>query len=204
MNSFDESELRKSAQAGNADAQMELAKALWRTELPDKQAEAIDWFARAAQMGSSEHRRIFGSLLCWEPGPFQDFDRGFALLNESAQMGNVSAQYAVAAELAVGEHVSRDPRSAAEWYARAADAGCAEAAYNLATMYIEGDGVPVDKERALELLEGAASAGELLALRALTEGYESGANGLPVDPAKGATWRARYEAARKSSSTSSQ
>lgn len=201
MDSFDNSELANRAREGNPDAQMELAKALWRTESPSKQAEAMRWFERAAAGGGAEHKRVFGALLCWEPEPFHDFPRGFALLRESAEMGDVTAQYSVAAELAVGENVPRNPRAAADWYLRAADAGCAEAAYNLAIMLLEGDGVVVDRQQAFDLLERAASKGELLALRALTEGYETGANGFPIDPPKAAFWRSRYDAVRKPTST---
>lgn len=196
VDSLPESELRKRAESGDPDAQLELAQTLWRTELTDKQTEAIRWFEAAANAGGPEHKRIFGALLCWESGKFQDFPKGFALLQLAAELGDTSAQYLVAAELAVGEHVIRNPSAAAAWYARAAEGGSAEAAYNLAVMYLEGDGVPIDKTRAIGLLETAASKGEILALRALTEGYDHGANGLPLDPAKAAKWRSRYEAAR--------
>lgn len=200
MDEGEESELKTRAESGDPDARLDLARALWRTESPGKQAEAIRWFEAAVTSGGAEHKRVYGALLCWEPGPFQDFSRGFELLRQAAEMGDPTAQYSVAAELAVGDNVPRDPRAAAHWYTRAAEAGSAEAAYNLAVMHLEGDGVPIDRALAVSLLERAASKGELLALRALAEGYETGANGLPVDLPKAADWRARYEAARRSTS----
>lgn len=54
-----------------------------------------------------------------------------------------------------------DKEMAAIWYTKAADRGHVPSLYNLAMLYIEGDGVPHDPGKAAELLEMAAHQGDV-------------------------------------------
>jgi TPR repeat protein len=59
-----------------------------------------------------------------------------------------------------GTHVKPNPQLAANPFSRAAfNYGEASAQYNLAVMYIEGNGVPQDQKRAMQLLNLAAKKG---------------------------------------------
>jgi TPR repeat protein len=56
--------------------------------------------------------------------------------------------------------VPRDYAIAAYWYERAAEQGDTGAAYILASMYEQGDGVPQDEQRALRWYVEASADGE--------------------------------------------
>lgn len=90
-------------------------------------------------------------------------------------------------------------QKAAEWYRKAAEQGHADAQFELATMYVRGDGVPADTpveraewvEKALALFEQAAQRGHADAQFTLARIYAHGeANGedVPRDTAKATAW----------------
>ena len=69
-----------------------------------------------------------------------------------------------------GDGIESDPAKAVRWLKVAADAGSAEAQYNLAQLYRDGTGVPADQAEAIRLFRLAAGSqsGEAIAqLRAL-------------------------------------
>lgn len=75
---------------------------------------------------------------------------------------------------------SYDPVQAVKFLTRAADAGAADAQYELAKLYEKGLGVPVDPVKALSLYQSAAKQGLADALNDLGFLYYQG--GLGVDP----------------------
>ena len=56
------------------------------------------------------------------------------------------------------EGYQKDYTKAKEWFASAAEAGCAEAMYYLGRMYCFGDGAPQDFTKAIDWLKKAAAA----------------------------------------------
>jgi TPR repeat protein len=83
--------------------------------------------------------------------------------------------------------VLRDAAEAARWYRKAAEAGSAEAQYNLALLYDRGRGVERDMKRAAELYEQAADGGVIEAWVALSVLYAGGI-GVAADPVKALMW----------------
>jgi TPR repeat protein len=73
-----------------------------------------------------------------------------------------------------------DKATAAEWYSKAADLGDADSMCVLASMYRNGDGVPMDKAKAAELYRKAADLGESDAQYDLAFMLDSG-EGIPAD-----------------------
>jgi TPR repeat protein len=86
-------------------------------------------------------------------------------LLRAAEGGSVQAQRVAGASLATGDwregKVPQDLPAAVAWYRRAAEAGDADAQYNLASMLGEGEGCERDLPAAREWLR-----------RAVTGGYE--------------------------------
>lgn len=89
-----------------------------------------------------------------------------------AAKGDASAQFAAAEEYERGEYdcgrgdragVPQDFKKALYWYKMAANQGNADAAFRLASMYINGEGVSPDQSEAHKWLKQAADEGNLQA-----------------------------------------
>lgn len=80
-------------------------------------------------------------------------------LKRAAVKGDVQAQIALAAKLAVGDGIEQDQTHAARLYAAAAKQGSGEAAFNLATMYARGEGVRANWSKAKSLYTRAERLG---------------------------------------------
>ena len=78
-------------------------------------------------------------------------------------------------------------RSAAEWYAKAADQGFAWAQMSLGLLYVNGRGVPQDYTKAIFWLRNAAERNERRAQYNLGWAYESG-TGVPKDTLQAIAW----------------
>lgn len=116
---------------------------------------------------------LLGSWLCEGRGTQRDFKRGAALLVEAATAGNARASYSLGVlYLEGGQDVDRDLAAAAVWFQKASGlgnlrmslsgqqssltlsclscAGMCEASFNLGMLFMQGDGVPRDLQRARE------------------------------------------------------
>ena len=77
------------------------------------------------------------------------------------------------------------PAEAAKYFQRAADAGAADAEYELAKVYEQGLGVDPDPDKALKLYQASAAQGYPDAINDLGFLYFQGGLGLTTDKAKG-------------------
>jgi TPR repeat protein len=96
-----------------------------------------------------------------------------------AERGDASAQFVLAEEYHRGEYncgrgeiagVPQDFKEARRWYTMAANQGNADAAFALATMYINGEGVEPDQRAARNWLQRAADGGNLPARTLIQNG----------------------------------
>lgn len=143
-------EWRPLAQAGDADAQFNLAQAykLGRgvtQSFPD----AIAWFQRAADQGHIQAEDNLG-LILYETGRKSD---ALSWLERSAARGEPRAQYVLAAELFNGQVITRNWVRAYALMKRASDAGLQRAAAALVQM---DQHIPLEQRR-----EGIAMAEQL-------------------------------------------
>jgi TPR repeat protein len=158
--------LRPLAEAGNRAAQYELGfLALTECELVSGR-EAFSLFLEASEQGHAEamyHLATFPEFLS-EPfkSPLSDEEAWHWLLR-AAEGGCVQAQRDAGASLATGDwregKVPQDVPAAVAWYRRAAEAGHADAQYNLASMFSEGEGCDRDLPAAREWLRRAVAGG---------------------------------------------
>ena len=139
--------LRPLAEAGNRDAQYELGfLALTECELVSGR-EAFSLFMKAAEDGHVDamyHLATFPDFIS-EPfrSPLSEEDTWRWLLR-AAENGCIHAPRDAGASLATGDwrdgKIPQDLAAAVGWYRRAAEAGNADAQYNLASMLAEGEG----------------------------------------------------------------
>jgi len=80
-------------------------------------------------------------------------------LESAAQSGDAAAQCSLGAAYATGDGMPRNLTEAVRWYMRASEQGHSYATYNLATMYLLGEGVRAAKRRACLLLRKAERLG---------------------------------------------
>lgn len=81
-------------------------------------------------------------------------------LKESAQAGDVNAQYNLGVLYFEGKDAPQDYMEAAKWYGAAADQGDKQAQFNLGLMFYRGIGLPQDYEYAYQLFALAANQGD--------------------------------------------
>eukprot|EP00942_MAST-04A_sp_MAST-4A-sp1_P008814 g8814.t1 len=74
-----------------------------------------------------------------------------------------------------------------EWYTKAAEQGYARGQYNLGVMYKYGDGVTMDKAKAVEWYTKAAEQGFAIGQCNLGVMYQNG-DGVTMDKAKAVEW----------------
>jgi localization factor PodJL len=110
-----------------------------------------------------------------------------AILRQMADKGDAAAQYDLAARLAEGRGVGRDPAESVAWFEKAAAQGLAQAQYRLGALYEKGSGVARDLARARGLYEKAAAQGNIRAMHNLAVIEAEGVDGKP-DYAAAANW----------------
>lgn len=120
----------------------------------------------------------------------------FLQLRKDAEAGDPKAQNGLGVMYYTGEAISKDtagrilnndPETAAAWFHRSAAQGYADAQFNLGLMYANGEGVPQDPVKAVELFRKAASQGNVDAQNNLGVMYYAG-EGVPRDNAKAREW----------------
>lgn len=167
---------RQSAELNNTDAMIELAIAYelgkgveWQ---PD---ETLRLLEKSARLGNAEamtllaHSYYEGNLVKY------DETKAFRWFRKAADAGNPEAAFFVAGAYDRGEGVEQNDFKARDWYLRALNSNDHDAAAtNLAWMYLEGRGGDTNIERARVLLEQAAAADDVMAMRELALQYLNG------------------------------
>ncbi len=107
-----------------------------------------------------------------------DLEKGFELLEKSAEAGNVEAKAYLGAAYMLGGNVEKNLDRAVRHLSDAAEKGAASAQYNLALCYENGLGVERDVDRAAELMRLSAQAGNAMAKEYLEETGRGGGESL--------------------------
>jgi uncharacterized protein len=158
--------LRPLAQTGNCEAQYQLGfLALTECDLISGR-EAFSLFREAAEQGHPDAMYHLATLPVFLSEPFESplSDReAWHWLLRAAEGACVQAQRDAGASLATGEwregKIPQDLPAAVAWYRRAAEAGHADAQYNLASMLAEGEGCERDLPAAREWLRRSVAGG---------------------------------------------
>lgn len=119
----------------------------------------------------------------------KEFARGnlivaLSLWRKAADQGYAPAQ----ARLGDMFDKAEDDKDAFEWYQKSAAQGNAAGEFGLGQMYLKGEGVAKDTEKAFTYISKAAEKGNLQAVLLIRDVYRNGSLGQAVDLAKSAEW----------------
>ena len=118
---------------------------------PERRAEALRLFERAARAGDTEAAFELGQMLR-AAAP----EQAWLWYRQAAQQGHARAALMLGLLAANGEGEPQDPAVAAHWLDKSSELGNAHAMFLLYNAYREGRGVAPDPARAHALLEEAA------------------------------------------------
>jgi hypothetical protein len=178
---------RKKAEAGDAQAQYELAEYLWGRGGADDFTEAVQWYRKAAEQGHVTAQCTLGLLYQEGQGVPQDYTEAARWFRKAAERGDVTAQCALAFLCENGKGLPQDYTEAARWYGKAAEQGVATAQCALASLYEDGNGLPQDYTEAARWYRKAAEQRDANAQCALGLLNRDG-KGVPQDHIEAALW----------------
>lgn len=183
-------ELRRKAEAGDAEAQNDLGTFYtgeYAGVRPDP-AAALKWLGKAAEQGNA---LAIGNLgyghLLGRVGPV-DLGKGVELLEKAVAAGDVQSLCHLAYAHCQGLGVPKDEAKGAALYRRAVERGHAHAMAVLADMLRNGTGVAHDDAEALALARKGAALGNALSMRLLGDFYLEGRGGVMQDAVTAAGW----------------
>jgi TPR repeat protein len=141
---LDLNDLRKRAEAGDADAQYRLGGLYGKgsADVPKDDAEAVKWYRKAAEQGDRRGQSMLGVMYTNARGVSRDYDEAMKWFRLAAAQNSAHAQYNLGYMYAVGKGVERDDEQSAEWYQLAAEQGDKTSQRILGSLYAAGRGVP--------------------------------------------------------------
>jgi len=165
-------EWRAASDAGSAEAQYDLGLLYAKGfGVPRDLTVAQQWYETAAAKGNTQAEFSLGQMYAKGWGIPRDEASALAWLD--AADGNQSTTDFTWMPIE-GYGQEPDYAKAAYWYRLAADKGHAEAEYDLAGLYSDGNGVPRDQTQAFELVKKSAMTGFLPAQVRVAWRYANG------------------------------
>lgn len=119
-----------------------------------------------------------------------DLMAAMALWRKAAEAGYAPAQVRLAGALDDAEQ----DEEAVQWYRKATAQGSVPGEFGLGVMYLKGEGIAKDFEKARFHILRAANQNHVPALRTMSELYKVGGAGLPADQAEAEKWEDRMYA----------
>jgi len=181
--------LRKAAEQDYTQAQYELGDMYRTGKLGDDQrSNCIPWLLKAAGLGNVKAQSAVGDLPQLFPGnPLLKAVDNIAILRQSAEQGDLAAQFQLAKRFQYGVGVRKDAVEAFKWMRMAANnstvsSQVGDAIFCLGDMYAKGQGTTLDMAQAHQLFLQAAGPCFLQPQAAFRVGqmYENG-DGVPQD-----------------------
>ena len=125
-----------------------------------KPTDSLDQAIASFQSSFSECTAATQNKLGIQFASLKQHQKAFLLFMQASERGHPLAQFNLGLCYENGKGVEKDLARAVECYKNAAAQGQAGAMYNLALLYMEGDGgLSKDPEKSIELLKGAAENG---------------------------------------------
>ncbi|MBW2494902.1 MAG: SEL1-like repeat protein, partial [Deltaproteobacteria bacterium] len=178
--------LLAAAEGDHTRAQLALAELLLQTGT-QREAEALDWFRRAAEAGDSDAQFYLGSRLLREDAAETNPVEAVRLLTLAAESDHPAAQRLLGDAYAEGRGVAIDLAQSTRWYRAAAEQGDVSAQLALGKRYAEGAGVDPDPVEAANWYLVAAEQGDAEAQSELGYAYSMG-NGVPQSYQSAGKW----------------
>lgn len=165
-------DLKVRAEAGEAAAQLQLARQFSDGGVPDL-VSAARWFRRAAEQGNSEAQYCLAVRHLNGQGVDQDLSEAVKWLRKAADQGHAGAQDSLGVRYATGQGVPQNEAEALKWFRRAAEQGHAVAQFNLGLAYAQGKGAAIDLVEAYAWFCLSAEMGDAVAAGAVETVVES-------------------------------
>ena len=191
-----EAVLRKLANAGEAEAQLELGVLLLQRMLASKvpfdgHDDALHWFTLTEQNGSVPAKARLAFMIVWGnlPPGGRDYVRAHRLAEEGAAANDALALDMLSMMYYLGQGVAKDEGKAVLLEVRAADAGSVKAQSSVANRYLRGDVLEKDSVKGEHYLVLAAKAGDLKSQTTLGSLYFGSTKwGIPKNSPKALYW----------------
>jgi TPR repeat protein len=168
-------ELKKKAQAGDADAQYALGYFYFNGwDVSPDYVEAVKWFRKATEQGHDKAQSCLGLCYYWGKGVPRDYSEAVKWLRRPAEQGEPAAQGLLASCYLNGLGVSKDAVEAVRWFRRAAEQGLVIGQLFLGRCYLNGWGVSQDYVEAVKWFRKAAEQGDAEAQLFLGKCYLNG------------------------------
>lgn len=191
--------LKQRATAGDKQTQLLLGMlySLGCGLVPEDDAQALDWFHRADNLGSSIAATMIGN---YYEVPGHDQTEAFKWYRQAAANRNAVAEYNVASMYEQGVGTEKSAENAATWYRRAANHGfihpvtkLQEPLPRLLLLYEQGTAMPSrsaedNRKEGLALLRSLVDGKDSYAQFLLGQAYEHGLLGLPKDDVQALEW----------------
>jgi len=162
--------LRHAAERGHVKAAVSMGDALLRGHgVPESQAEAMRWYQKAAESGSSAAYIRLGDLYASRSSG-AEAPRALEWYRKAAEANSAIGMVRLGKMFNEGRGVPQDQAIAATWFSRAAAAGSGAAMVELSALYSRAGG-PGHFNLAKDALEKAIRAGDLRAPVALAKLY---------------------------------
>jgi TPR repeat protein/predicted Ser/Thr protein kinase len=157
-------------------------------DAPDFSA-AVAWFQQGAAGGDSDAMVSLADCLLHGKGIAKNEAQAIELLRTAAALNHPNAMNTLGDLLKKGIPGLLDPNlgEAFRLFARARDMGFLDAQANLGVMYVNGLGVPVDRNQAFSLWKDGAAQGNALSMFFYAMALEGGLTG-PPQPAEARQW----------------
>ena len=146
--------------------------AVGEDRVPRRSEKAVIWLTRAAEGGSTE--AMYSLAWVYIGGQVAPVDNALALrlLNKASGLGNAEATAQLGECYLIAQcGVDQDYGRGLEFSKKAAAAGSGRGAYNLASAYVDGKGVPADPKQGAVWLERSATLGYAKAIANLGGWY---------------------------------
>ena len=152
--------LEKSANQGNADAQVDLAElydhSIPETGIAKDYAKAIMWYQKALAGGNASAATNLGFLYKKGWGVEKNLNKAMELYQIAAAKGDGTAMYNLGFNYMQNANIPNHYILAAEWYQKAIKVNLDPCSRNdLAMLYSTGKGVPADSQKAAALYQDA-------------------------------------------------
>lgn len=165
--------MRKAAEQGHLQAQLEYAEILYGKDGEESKSEAIHYYQAAANSGNNEAKLKIASI-----AGSDSYDKDKAeileIYRQLAERGNPIDELRYGDLLLKTALGPKDKQRALEWFKKSADHLNCDAMYQLALMYRDGIGTPRNPNACAELLEKASQMGHQRSQFLLAEMYYYG------------------------------
>ena len=163
-------QLKHQADAGNGAAASELGDCYREgVDVPQDWAAALQWYRRGAELGDPEAQNNLASMLLNGTACERDPVQATYWFRKSAEQGNAVSQWNLAKRYLHGDGVEQNYAEAYEWFTKALLQGYTLAACEMGTMHWLGHGVERNLLAAADFHLIAATAGDSVACRNISE-----------------------------------